>query len=252
MKKKFLKLKKGFTLVEMIIAMAITALLCGSVMMLFGSVSNIIKSLNDDVFVNTTTDSLTNYLFTRMVTSTNFSISINNVDADGNITASESQNSVNNLLAERDNPAIENLYGMVIVNGKLYDLGVIESYDMFSNKISNLDKYRLFNDNYYGDVHYGYTFSVESPTGATADQKWYRVGVIPFDENGEALMSERSEMFKLINLQYSKFTPSIDGAFYTTNPTDGTTVRTSVDTGIVILYRIKDYSKVTAAPSLTE
>ncbi len=242
---------KGFTLVEMVIAMALTAILMGAVMMLFTPVNNIIKSLQGDVNINITTDTISQYLFDRMANSTNFDISLNALDADGKMDPSASQTTITSQLADRDDPSIEKLYAIIIMDGKLYDLGSIENYGEYASRVEDYESYRLFDDQFYGDAHYKYSFySVESPSASTSADKWYHMGITPYDEDGNIIISERATMFKLINLQFSKFDPSIDGVFYTTNP-DSTVEAHPQDSGVVILYKIKDYTKVTSAPSLT-
>ncbi len=246
--KLFSKMKKGFTLVEMIISMALTTILMGAVMLIFSSVTGIIHDMKGDVNINVATDTINMYIFDRMATSTNFNIKLNTLGADGKINPDESKTAIENLLAERDEPAIEDLYAMVIMDGKVYDLGVVKDFADYKTKMNDLNDYRLFNEDFYGKAHYRYTFSVESPSGSTSADRWYRVGVTPYDESGEPMMSERSQMFKLINLQYSKFTPKVDDEFFTT--LGGATERIPQDSGIVILYRLKDYTKVTSAPPI--
>lgn len=253
---------KGFTLVEMVIAMALTAILMGAVMMLFTPVNNIIKSLQGDVNINITTDTISQYLFDRMANSTNFDISLNALDADGKMDPAASENTINNQLSDKFDPMLEKLYAIIIMDGKLYDLGSIENYEEYATKVEDYESYRLFDDRFYGDVHYKYSFyTVESPSASTAADKWYHVGITPYaiverDDDGNAavigdpVISERATMFKLINLQFSNFDPSIGGVFYTTNP-DSTVEAHPQDNGVVILYRIKDYTKVTSAPALT-
>ena len=54
--------KKAFTLVELIIAMAIMMILIVAAMSMFNPVSSIIKSIDEDVVTNAIADSMTTYI----------------------------------------------------------------------------------------------------------------------------------------------------------------------------------------------
>ena len=56
--------KKAFTLVELIIAMAIMMILIVAAMSMFNPVSSIIKSIDEDVVTNAIADSMTTLTFT--------------------------------------------------------------------------------------------------------------------------------------------------------------------------------------------
>ena len=60
--------KKAFTLVELIIAMAIMMILIVAAMSMFNPVSSIIKSIDEDVVTNAIADSMTTYIHSKVNT----------------------------------------------------------------------------------------------------------------------------------------------------------------------------------------
>ena len=58
--------KKAFTLVELIIAMAIMMILIVAAMSMFNPVSSIIKSIDEDVVTNAIADSMTTYIHSTL------------------------------------------------------------------------------------------------------------------------------------------------------------------------------------------
>ena len=58
--------KKAFTLVELIIAMAIMMILIVAAMSMFNPVSSIIKSIDEDVVTNAIADSMTTYIHSKV------------------------------------------------------------------------------------------------------------------------------------------------------------------------------------------
>ena len=68
--------KKAFTLVELIIAMAIMMILIVAAMSMFNPVSSIIKSIDEDVVTNAIADSMTTYIHSKVNTCPTYNIDI--------------------------------------------------------------------------------------------------------------------------------------------------------------------------------
>ena len=68
--------KKAFTLVELIIAMAIMMILIVAAMSMFNPVSSIIKSIDEDVVTNAIADSMTTYIHSKVNTCSTYNIDI--------------------------------------------------------------------------------------------------------------------------------------------------------------------------------
>ena len=71
--KKLLR-KKAFTLVELIVAMAIMMILIGAAMAMFTPVSSIIKSLDEDAVTNSVTDTIMGYISDKLNVATSYNI----------------------------------------------------------------------------------------------------------------------------------------------------------------------------------
>lgn len=239
--------KKGFTLVEMIVAMAVTALLCAAAMMLFNSVSGIISGLKGNVNVDVATDTISTYLFDRMSTCSTYNIGVFPVDASGNLVLDEtdvdsSSFRVNAHLVDISGKSVPQvLYAMVIMNdgegSRIYDLGAISSVDEYEERLAQKDKWRLFVDDYYEGMNFKYTFETVK-TGGGDSKTWCKIGVAPYDENDEPVISPRYQMFNVINSLYNEnvVTSSL-------LPESNADLKdTPTDNGIVILYRIRDFS----------
>ena len=63
--KKLLK-KKAFTLVELIVAMAVMVILIAAAMGMFNPVKGIIKMVDEDTVTNAVTDSITDYVSNKL------------------------------------------------------------------------------------------------------------------------------------------------------------------------------------------
>ena len=113
---------------------------------------------------------------------------------------------------------------------KLYDFGKINNVSDYLTKVNDAisnSKYAVFEDEFYNNSHYKFAFETTSSDKGS----WCRMGVNTYDENGEIKVSERVQMFKLLNMSLLKITPS--------SAADLTDYTYSDDLNIVILYRIK-------------
>lgn len=231
--RKLLK-KKAFTLIEVIISMAIMTVLIVAAMSMFNPVNGIIKSLDEDTVTNAVTDTITNYVSDKMKTASTYSIK-------GYTTENLTKNSDNDdSVAKMVNVMIndmevnETMYCMILRSTsegyQLYDLGKINStadYITKSKKVVNNNGYAVFNSEYYNDSRYKFSFRTTSGDKGA----WCRMGVNTYDTDGNIKVSERVQMFKLLNMSLLKITPSSSAELADYNYSD--------DLNVVILYRIK-------------
>ena len=231
--RKLLK-KKAFTLIEVIIAMSIMVILIVAAMSMFNPVSSIVKSLDEDTVTNAVTDTITNYVTDKMKNATTYSIKgyktdalTKNSDVDGSVAKM-----VNIMFTDKDPK--ETVYGLVLRSTaegyQLYDLGKLSSVADYKDKavaMVNSNAYAVFNSEYYNDSRYKFTFKTTSNDKGT----WCRMGVNTYDTDGNIKVSERVQMFKLLNMSLLKLTPSSDPVLADYTYPD--------DLNIVILYRIQ-------------
>lgn len=231
--KKLLK-KKAFTLVELIVAMAVMTILIAAAMAMFNPVSSIVKSLDEDTVTNEVTDTITNYISSKLKNASTYNIQ-GYTDEQLIAAASEDDSAAkiaSAMFADKEDN--ETVYAMVLRSTsqgyQLYDLGKMNSAVSFTTKataMKNSDKYAVFNREYYNDSRYKFTFLTTSGNKGT----WCRMGVNTYDENGELKVSERVQMFKLLNMSLLNLTPSSGSNLADYNYSN--------DLNIVILYKIK-------------
>lgn len=226
--------KKAFTLVELIIAMAIMMILIVAAMSMFNPVSSIIKSIDEDVVTNNIADSMTTYIHSKVNTCSTYNIDIyDNTSLTADASADESAaKRCKAILSSIKNPTAESSYCMVLRRKddtfQLYDFGKITSVAQFTARVNDIEKYALFNNEYYNDVDFRFTFETKSG--------WCKIGITSLErETGNVVVETRTDMFKLVNITS---TPE-------SNPVlkDYTSVGT--DKNIVIFYNIIDYTKYT-------
>ena len=241
--------KKAFTLVEVLIATAITGLLIAAVMALFGPVRNLIKDIEGDVNINNTTDTIQNYLHARLDKSVGYNIDI--YDA-----ASEAMNyneaaSIGHRVGTMVNNTDLSIHTYCIllkyVDGgyRIYDMGDLSNGSAFDTKYANLENYRLFNDEYYNNANYRFTF--ETLNKAETAEWWCSFGITPYDENGVLLLETRKHVFRMVN---NLSTPqSSDKLVTEAGYFDEENNKTPT---IAIIYNIKDYLDLDYAPEAEE
>lgn len=233
--KKLLR-KKAFTLVELIVAMAIMMVLIGAAMAMFTPVSSIIKSLDEDAVTNSVTDTIMGYISDKLNVATSYNIA--GFTDDQMTKSSDEDDSVGQrvkaMLADLE--ANEKMYCMVLRSTtkgyKLHDLGIINSLVNYNTKAAVVvsdDFYSVFGNEYYNDSRYKFTFDTTVADKGT----WCRIGINTYDADGNIKISERVQMFKLLNMSLLKLTPSSDVALKDYSY--------STDLNVVILYRIKTF-----------
>ena len=233
--KKLLK-KKAFTLVELIVAMAVMVILIAAAMSMFTPVSFVIKSLGEDAVTNSVTDTIMGYISDKLNVATSYNIA---GFTDEQMTKSSDEDDsvgkrVKAMLADLE--ANEKMYCMVLRSTakgyKLHDLGRITNLVNYNTKAAvalSDDSYSVFGDEYYNDSRYKFTFDTTVADKGT----WCRIGVNTYDADGNIKISERVQMFKLLNMSLLKPTPSSDVALKDYSY--------STDLNVVILYRIKTF-----------
>ena len=108
--------KKAFTLVELIIAMAIMMILIVAAMSMFNPVSSIIKSIDEDVVTNAIADSMTTYIHSKVNTCSTYNIDIyDNTSLTADASADESAaKRCKSMLSSIKNPTAESSYCIVL------------------------------------------------------------------------------------------------------------------------------------------
>ncbi len=249
------KLRKGFTLVEVIVATAITGLLIAAVMALFGPVRSIIGSIEEDVVTNNVTDVISNYITTRIERSTSYNIDI--YDYIGNV-YNQSDSDLGSLQERfrlvreaRGSSVGEETHCLILKNVdgnfKLYDLGKLNDTDdigLIMQRVFNPTlngNYNVFKDEYYNNKQFRYTFKTASNGDVSAPKVWCEVGVKVFNEDDTVAVEARPQTFRLLNM--SATAPAASNA--TLESLENTDYdQASNYTFIAIFYNIKDYTAV--------
>ena len=128
--RKLLK-KKAFTLIEVIIAMAIMTILIVAAMSMFNPVNGIVKSLDEDTVTNAVTDTITNYVTDKLKNASTYNIKeyktedlTKNSDVDSSVAKIASV-----MFADKE--LNETVYCMILRSTaegyQLYDLGKLSS-----------------------------------------------------------------------------------------------------------------------------
>lgn len=243
--------KKAFTLVELIIAMGVMVILVGAAMALFTPVQSITRSLTDDTDINTTYDTISDYFYNKLYKASTCYIkqysdaelaAAYDPSVDTNLAFVVNYFNDKNIASSGGH---EKMYAMAIkeTDGltRIYDLGEIsvnsaDANKYYATKIANLDKYKLFRDEYYRDTNYKITFDGTIGSGTLNTKKWVKVGVTAFDKDGNNLMETRTQMFKLLNFSIENNSHmNTDHTLKEVNTIDKTKT-------IVVIYCIKDYA----------
>lgn len=224
--------KKAFTLVELIVAMAVMVILIATAMSMFTPVKGIIKSIDEDVISNAVTDSMTSYVHSKINTCATYNIDIyddTSLTADETVDGSAAKR-CKAMLNSIKNPVAESSYCMVLHREKgtfkLYDLGKIANVSQFVAKTNDLENYRVLNDEYYNNDDFRFTF--ETTSG------WCKIGITVFDKKtGDIKVETRTNMFKLVNITSTPESNQVLKSYETIG----------TDKNIVIFYNTIDYTK---------
>lgn len=188
-----IKAKKGFTLVEVIIAVAITAILLAGVMSLFSPISKMLNSVKSDAVADTICTNSANYVAKKVSNATTIKISGYDSLADMKSAAAAVVNSITLGTNEK-------LYALVITDADnggvnaLYDLGEVNSTSipsLLTDKTS-LNTYRVFEDVYYNNLDVKFGFELESA-------KWINIKTTAYSSDSDQITGTRENMFRLMN-----------------------------------------------------
>ncbi|MBP3923123.1 MAG: type II secretion system protein [Ruminiclostridium sp.] len=238
--------KKAFTLVEVIIATAIMGLLIAAVMALFGPVRDMIKDMDGDVNINTTTDSIQNYFHARLNKSIGYNVDIYDGTAEGLLATEDGSigKRIDTMRTAAGGDSSISTYCILLKYEEkgyyIYDFGKVENGTDYDKKKLTLREYRLFNKEYYRDAKYRFTFATEKTKDETA--YWYKIGITPYDENGNILLETRTSAIKLLN---TKSTPQSKPELATEGYID---IKNNKTPTIAIIYNIKDYKDTNNIP----
>ena len=245
--KRLVKLKKGFTLVELIIVMGVMGILVVAAMALFGPVSRMVNNIESDVYANNISDTVISYVTDSLSKCTTYNIdAFSALDGDKGTTGTVAYK-IDKMIA--DSAADTSDTHCLIIsknadgNHVLYDLGIIASAEQYQLRASasQLEKYRVFGDDFYNG--YDYVFEFDTFNDTSSDGKWCKISLVAFTENSdgtrEAVVEERSSMFKLLNMTLNKISPTSNSILRDFNAD-----AYPADDSIVILYRTKDYTNV--------
>ena len=237
--------KKAFTLVEVLIATAITGLLIAAVMALFGPVRGLIKSLDEDVRTNNITDTINTYMYDRLKNSSAYNIGLFTTDEclQGETDDKSVAWRLNKIMNEASSTSVNTTYCMMIryddddTNGskgyRIYDFGDISKASDIVDKMKNYTNYELFKEEFYNNKNFQFTFETIDPKDANDYRKWCKFEVTAYDQDGLLAVEPRSQMFKLVNMSKSSTVgsaPELAAEGYDKTKS------------IVIIYRLSDYT----------
>lgn len=241
--------KKAFTLAEVIIATAITGLLIASVVALFGPVNKIINNIEGDLNINNITDTIHNYIYTKINKSISYNIDIYSGDNEAkNYSQAASIGYRIDTMIDSGDPSVTTY--CILLKYKdggyyVYDLGKVTSGLNYDNKYNNLSSYRVFNEEYYNNINFRFTF--ETLGNPENDREWWcSFGVTPYDEYDMPVIETRKSLFRMLNAaskpQSEATLKSLDEYYF--NLPVGDTPPT-----IAIIYNIKNYLDLNHIPT---
>lgn len=191
---KKLKRNKGFTLIEVLIAVTITVLLLAAVMSLF----NPVKTLLDSVKSNSTADTIctasADYTANKLTNAIQIKVT-------GYDTLAELKTAAADAVDAITLGTNEKLYAFVITDGdvtdglnNLYDLGEVDNSTIVTRTTdkASLTPYRVFNDAYFNNMDLRFDFKIEA-------NKWVNVMVTAYSSDDNQITGTRENIFRLMN-----------------------------------------------------
>lgn len=200
---KRLKKPKGFTLVEVIVAMAVTTIIIIAAANLFSSASRVITTLKSDANFDIACDATNVYVRNRLDALEKVSVcDINDSTAiAAAITACDDQADESGVT-----PANLDVRALAIKDGKLYDLGVVSSAGEVSSRAGSND-YAVFDTNYYAGAKLSIKLSStvagdegEGEEGGGGDSvKWVQLSTQFLETDGDPANQPKTITFKFLN-----------------------------------------------------
>lgn len=173
---KRLKNKKGFTLVEVVVAMVITTIIIVAVANLFSPAMQIISSVRNDVNYDTACNAVNTYVRNSIDSSAQVKI----------VALSDASSAVSAMQADANYPASDyKLKALAVIGGKLYDFGTNVS------SITASSTYSAFQDAFYG------VNSLTAGIEVEASGKWVKLQTQAFDVEGNIINQPRTVTFKV-------------------------------------------------------
>lgn len=227
--KKLLR-KKGFTLVEVIVASAITVILLGSVMALFSSTRNVLSSMKTNPFVDQIENSVCDYVRQSLEKSNGYRI--------GGVSQADLTSTAVTYLSELTCGAGEK-NKCLIVSGtegsyKLYDLGEVTSTNITS-KIASLADYNAYSADFYSGK--SCKFAVSQSIDSNSRITYLNVTTQLFNDDGSITAQPTGTYFKMLNAP-----DAANAQIKTAGLDDLATAYPDADTCIIFIYRIKNYT----------
>ena len=189
---KKLSRKKGFTLVEVLVATVITMILLGSVMAVFASTRNVISGMKKDPFSDRIENSVSEYIRRRTEKANGYRIcGVNQTDL---------STKAGTLFGQLTCGTGEKNYCLIISNAegnyRLYDLGVVTSTGDIATKIANLSNFNVFGTPYYDGLSCKVAFS---ETKEDTRISYMSITTQLYDESNNAVDKETTNYFKVLN-----------------------------------------------------
>lgn len=183
---KFLKKilnKKGVTLVELIVVIAITAILSLAVAGLFGPSMQLVNSLKSNANMDVVGDTANRYIRNSTFAADNVTV----VSFDPVASLSDLDSKQAELAANaKDGYSVR---ALACINGRLYDFGKLTSN--VSSYIGTPGPYRMFNEAFYAKNQY--RLKVET------DGKWISLSSQCTEADGTPLTQERTTSYNLVS-----------------------------------------------------
>lgn len=185
--------KKGFTLLEVVIATAITAIVFGMVMFLFTAVRDMVNSTIEDATADSVCDSINVYVRSNLQNAVKISVvKYDSATAQTTLDGFKEADRLTKALV-----VTENSNGLK----RLYDLGdVTAATDSISVFNSNKEDFRVFNEDFY----YGRNFKFEFMRSA-GTTNWLSVQTQGFDDENQQVNMAHKLAFKLLAIAINNY-----------------------------------------------
>lgn len=222
--------KKGFTLVEVLVASAITVILLGSVMAVFSSTRNIISDMKKDPYNGRIENSVSEYIRRSVEKANGYRMAV--------ISKDELNSKLATIYSELPIQTGEKNYCIIVSNKdgmyQLYDLGGVVSSSEIINRLNDSNVYTVFNSDYYGNLSCKVAIT---ETKQNSLVQYICIATQLYDQDNQNVDKEKASYFQMLNKP-----DSANAKIISTELNSISTACPDDETYIVILYRIKDYT----------